>query len=96
MEKSLTKSQNPLVIEFVGLPGSGKTTLSNKDSYFDLMDSKQVYYLLTKYFPSLQEIVNCAQTANIPILEVDGSLTVEENSEKIVNWIVSQISDSYE
>ena len=60
------------------------------------MDSKQVYDLLTKYFPYLQEIVNYAQTAKIPILEVDGSLTVEENSEKIVNWIVSQISDSYE
>ncbi len=67
-----------------------------KDSYFDLMDSKQVYYLLTKYFPYLQEIVNFAQTTKIPILEVDGSLTLEENSEKIVNWIVSQISDSYE
>ena len=67
-----------------------------KDSYFDLMDSKQVYYLLTKYFPYLQEIVNYAQTAKIPILEVDSSLTVEENSEKIVNWIVSQLGNSYE
>ena len=64
-----------------------------KDSYFDLMDSKQVYDLLTKYFPYLQEIVNWVQTEKFPILEVDGSLTVEENSEKITDWIVSQISD---
>ena len=67
-----------------------------KDSYFDLMDSKQVHYLLTKYFPYLQEIVNYAQTAKMPILEVDGSLTIEENSEKIVNWIVILLKDSYE
>ena len=44
----------------------------------------------------LQEIVNWVQTAKIPILEVDGSLTVEENAEKIVNWIVSQLGDRYE
>ena len=67
-----------------------------KDSYFDLMDSKQVHNLLTKYFPYLQEIVNYAQTAQIPILEVDSSLTVEENSEKIVNWIVNQLNQSDE
>ena len=67
-----------------------------KDSYFDLMDSKSLHYLLTKYFPYLQEIVHCAQTAKIPILEVDSSVTVEENSEKIVSWIVNQISGSYQ
>ena len=63
-----------------------------KDSYFDLMDSEQAYSLLTRYFPYLQEIVNCARTAEIPILEIDSSLSVEENSEEIVNWLVSQLA----
>lgn len=66
-----------------------------KDSYFDLMDSKQADCLLTKYFPYLQEIIKYAQTAKIPILEVDGALALEENSEKVVNWIISQLIDSY-
>ena len=65
-----------------------------KDSYFDLMDSKQAYDLLTRYFPYLQEIVNWVQTEKIPILEVDSSLTVEDNSEKIADWIVGQLNDS--
>ncbi|MEM8830727.1 MAG: hypothetical protein AAGE96_15405 [Cyanobacteria bacterium P01_G01_bin.19] len=66
-----------------------------KDSYFDLMDSKQVYDLLTKYCPYLQEIINWVKTEEIPMLEVDSSLTLEENSEKIANWIVSQLGANY-
>lgn len=64
-----------------------------KDSYFDLMDSEQAHSLLTKYFPYLQEIIDCARIAKIPILEIDSSLPVEENSEEIVNWIISQLAD---
>ena len=64
-----------------------------KDSYFDLMGSEQAHSLLTKYFPYLQEIIDCARIAKIPILEIDSSLPVEENSEEIVNWIISQLAD---
>lgn len=59
-----------------------------KDSYFDLMDAEQAHSLLIKYFPYLQEIINCGQTAKFPILDIDSSLPLEENSEKIFNWIV--------
>lgn len=62
-----------------------------KDSYFELMDSAQAYSLVTKYFPYLQEIINCARIADIPILDIDSSLPVEENSEEIANWIISQL-----
>ena len=64
-----------------------------KDSYFELMDSAQAYSLVTKYFPYLQEIINCARIAEIPILDIDSSLPVEENSEEIVNWIISQLDN---
>ena len=64
-----------------------------KDSYFELMDSAQAYSLVTKYFPYLQEIINCARIAEIPILGIDSSLPVEENSEEIVNWIISQLDN---
>ena len=64
-----------------------------KDSYFELMDSEQAYSLVTKYFPYLQEIIDCARIAEIPILEIDSSLPVEENSEEIVNWIVNQLNN---
>ena len=69
-----------------------RPTKKKKDSYFDLMDSEQAYSLLTRYCPYLQEIVNCARTAEIPILEIDSLLSVEENSEEIVNWLVSQLA----
>ncbi|MGF1539586.1 MAG: AAA family ATPase [Pleurocapsa sp.] len=62
-----------------------------KDSYFDLMNSNKAYFLLTQYFPYLKEIVSCARTAEVPVLEIDSSLPIEVNSEKIANWIVSQI-----
>lgn len=64
-----------------------------KDSYFELMDSEEAYSLVTKYFPYLQEIIDCARIAEIPILDLDSSLPLEENSEEIVNWIVSQLND---
>ena len=64
-----------------------------RDSYFELMDSEQAYDLLTKYFPYLETIIDCGRIAEIPILERDSSLSVEENSEEIVNWIVSQLPD---
>ena len=65
-----------------------RTTMKSR---FDLMDSTTAYSLLKKYSSYLQEIVNCARTCEIPILELDSSQTIESQSKKAVNWITNQL-----
>ena len=67
---------------------------TKKDSYFDLMDAERARALLAQYFPYLQEIINYGRTAQIPILDIDSSLSPEENSEKIIDWIIHQLTNS--
>ena len=58
-------------------------------SRFDLMDSKQAYSILEKYSLYLDKIINCARTCDIPIVEVDSSLSIEEQSDQTVSRIIN-------
>ncbi|HEY9622358.1 MAG TPA: AAA family ATPase [Crinalium sp.] len=60
-------------------------------SRFDVMESDAAQATLTRYGPYLQDILRCAQTLGIPLLEVDSALSVEEKAEKIVLWMHSLI-----
>ncbi|MBD2359253.1 AAA family ATPase [Tolypothrix sp. FACHB-123] len=56
-------------------------------SRFDLMSQEAALQLLSQYAPYLQDIINCAQTFHIPVLEIDSSLAVDEKTQNIVSWI---------
>lgn len=57
------------------------------ESRFDRMHPEAAQQLLSKYVAYLQDIVNCAQTFNIPILEVDSSLPIDEKTQRILTWM---------
>jgi thymidylate kinase len=64
-----------------------------ESSRFDLMQPEVAHSLLSTYTPYLQEILNCTRSLNIPVLQIDGSLSVKEKAEKVANWITSLIAD---
>ncbi|MBE9083631.1 MULTISPECIES: AAA family ATPase [unclassified Tolypothrix] len=57
------------------------------ESRFDRMHPEAAQQLLSKYVAYLQEIVNCAQSFNIPILEIDSSLPIDEKAQRILTWM---------
>lgn len=61
-------------------------------SRFDLMDLTKAHSLLKKYSFYLDEIINCAQTCNIPVLKIDSSRSIAEQSQKAVSWIESKLA----
>ena len=61
-------------------------------SRFDLMDANQAHSILEKYSLYLDEIVSCARINKIPILEIDSSRSIAEQSEKAIGWIESQLT----
>lgn len=58
-----------------------------EESRFDLMSQEAAQLLLSQYAPYLQDIINCAQTFDIPVLEIDSTLSVDEKTQQIVSWI---------
>lgn len=59
------------------------------ESRLDQMDAKAAHQLLSKYMDYLQDIINCVQTFNIPILEIDSLLPIDQKAKNILFWIVS-------
>ncbi|MDZ7957337.1 MAG: AAA family ATPase [Aulosira sp. DedQUE10] len=57
------------------------------ESRFDRMHPEAAQQLLSKYVSYLQEIISCTQTFNIPILEIDSSLPIDEKAQNILFWI---------
>lgn len=63
-------------------------------SRFDLMDVKTAASVLQEYSIYLERIIHCARTCNVPILEIDSSRSLAEQSEKAASWIESQLTQS--
>ncbi|BAY32317.1 thymidylate kinase [Nostoc carneum NIES-2107] len=57
------------------------------ESRFDRMHPEAAQQLLSKYVAYLQHIVNCAQAFNIPILEIDSLLPIDEKAQRILSWM---------
>ncbi|MGB2923918.1 MAG: AAA family ATPase [Limnothrix sp.] len=62
------------------------------ESRFDLMETDKAYTQLKKYHHYLQEIIDCARTFDISVLELDSSRSIEEQSETAANWIAQHQS----
>lgn len=58
---------------------------------FDMMDAEAAQTSLAQYFPYLREAVNCAKDSGVPVLEVDSSRMIDQQSEQITAWIVAQL-----
>ncbi len=58
---------------------------------FDMMKPDEAYASLSRYFPCLEKAVHHAQFTGVPVLEVDSSLQIEQQSEAIVAWITAQL-----
>ena len=57
------------------------------ESRFDLMETGEAHARLQKYHHYLQTIIDCARTFNIPVLELDGSQPIEDQSATAANWM---------
>ncbi len=57
------------------------------ESRFDRMHPEAAQQLLSRYVAYMQKIVNCAHTFNIPILEIDSSLPIDEKAKSILSWM---------
>lgn len=92
-ELALIFSQRPIaIVDFQINIETAIQRIQNRptdQSRFDLMSQEAAQQLLSQYAPYLQDIINCAQTFNIPVLEIDSSLSVDEKTQQIVSWINS-------
>jgi len=60
------------------------------NSRFDLMDTAQAYSVLEKYTSYLEEIIDCGRACNTSVLELNSSITIPLQVEKVVDWIANQ------
>lgn len=58
---------------------------------FDLMSPIKAQSSLLNYFPYLQKIVDYARNSGVPVLEIDASSSIDEQSDEIAKWIASQV-----
>jgi thymidylate kinase len=90
-ELELIFSQRPIaIVDFQINVETAIYRIQNRptdQSRFDLIPPEVAQQLLSQYAPYLQDIINCAQTFNIPVLSIDSSLSVDEKTQKILSWI---------
>ena len=59
---------------------------------FDLMSPVKAHASLLNYFPYLQKIVEYARDCGVPVLEIDASSSIDEQSDEIVEWISNKVT----
>jgi hypothetical protein len=94
---SLSRSRSLAVVHFqidIETARDRLQSRSSQSSRLDLMQPEAAAALLCGYAPYLQDILDCARSLNIPILQIDGSLPVEAKAETIARWIASLVAGS--
>ncbi|QIR39857.1 AAA family ATPase [Tolypothrix sp. PCC 7910] len=90
-ELALLFNQRPMAIAYFQIDvDTALERIQNRptaESRFDRMHPEAAQQLLSKYVAYMQEIVNCAQTFSIPILEIDSSLPIDEKTQSILSWM---------